>query len=459
MLQESTEEAWRTILGKLTGKISEDHWTLLFKPIVLLEDDGKRLLLEVPNNIYQFWIESNYLKVLAESVDEALGGLRSIEFRCNGNAPAPRAQAQPQAKRPAPQGRNGGPSWSELVRRARLNPRYNFDAFVVGFSNEIAAAAAGAVAERPGKSYNPLFLYGGSGLGKTHLMHAIGLEILRRRPRARVVCITAEQYTNEYVDAIGAHRPAAFRSRYREADVLLVDDVHFFAGKERTQDEFFYTFETLKSEGKQMVMTCDRPAGEVKLLQRRLVTRFQGGLTSELAPPEKETRIAILRMKMKEMEFILPPEVVEFVAEHIRDSVRELEGCLNRLKGLASLSQDRGGREITLDTAAVVVGDLLGESFLRPVEIRVVQARTAEHFEVSFEELLSRRRTARIVEARQMAMYVCRLECRDSLKEIGAAFKRDHATVIHAFRTVEQRLKTSRESQNALQRIQSRLRR
>lgn len=457
MSQESREETWRTILSMLSGKISEDHWSLLFKPIVLLEDDGKKLLLEVPNNIYQVWIESNYLKVLAEAVEEALGSRRSIEFRCNGAAPAPRPAGQP--RRPAAQTRNGGPSWSEVVRRARLNPRYNFDAFVVGNSNEIAAAAAGAVAERPGKSYNPLFLYGGSGLGKTHLMHAIGLEILRRRPRARVVCITAEQYTNEYVDSIGEHRAAVFRSRYREADVLLVDDVHFFAGKERTQDEFFYTFETLQSEGKQMVMTCDRPAGEVKLLQRRLVTRFQGGLTSELAPPEKETRIAILRKKMKELDFVLTPEVVEFVAEHIRDSVRELEGCLNRLKGLASLSQERGGREITLDAAALVVGDLLGESFFRPVEIRVVQMRTAEYYEVSVEELMSRRRTARIAEARQMAMYICRRECRESLKEIGAAFKRDHATVIHACRAVEKRVQASRECQNAFQRIQSGLRR
>jgi chromosomal replication initiator protein len=456
----SLDAVWHAVLQRLSRKLSEDQWQRWFSGIRLVEDDGTRLVLEVPNHMWQFWIESNLAKELEEAVVEALGTPRGIAFRCNGNAPVPRVQqttSRRVVKSPAPE-TSGGLS-PELVRRAGLNPRYTFDAFVVGAANQYAAAAARAVAERPGQAYNPLFLYGGSGLGKTHLMQAIGLEVLRLHPKARVVCITAEHYTNAFIDGIRQNDLTQFRARFRTADVLLIDDVYFFAGKEGTQDELHFTFNDLMADRKQIVLTCDRPAGEVKSLHNRLKTRFQWGLTVELAPPDKETRIAILLKKLSEMQFTVPDEVVEFLAEHIRESVRDLEGCLHRLRGLCSLSNGGAEQAVTLDSAVLVVGDLLGQDSLKPLEIRHVQTRTAEHYQISFDDLLSSRRTAKLAEARHVAMYLCRRECRDSLKEIGAAFKRDHSTVIHACRAIEKKLKSSRELQNTVQRIQSSLRR
>jgi chromosomal replication initiator protein len=318
-----------------------------------------------------------------------------------------------------------------------LNPRNTFESFVVGPNNEIAHAASLAVAQAPARTYNPLFVYGGVGLGKTHLMQAIGQYVWAKKKNVKVIYVSSELFINEFIDAIQHSNLVKFRKRYRQVDLLLIDDIQFLGGKERSQEEFFHTFNTLFDGHKQIVLSSDRPASEIANLEHRLVSRFEWGLTAELQPPDIETRMAILRKKARGMQIKLQDEVFQFLASRIRTNVRRLEGALMRVASFASLS----GRELTKEVVEHLLKDILQEEARHSITIEQIQRRVAEHFDVRVADMTSKRRPASIAFPRQVAMYLARELTKASLNEIGEAFGgRDHGTVLHACKLVKKRM-------------------
>jgi chromosomal replication initiator protein len=318
-----------------------------------------------------------------------------------------------------------------------LNPRNTFESFVVGPNNEIAHAASLAVAQAPARTYNPLFVYGGVGLGKTHLMQAIGQYVWAKKKNVKVIYVSSELFINEFIDAIQHSNLVKFRKRYRQADLLLIDDIQFLGGKERSQEEFFHTFNTLFDGHKQIVLSSDRPASEIANLEHRLVSRFEWGLTAELQPPDIETRLAILRKKARTMQIQLHDDVFQFLASRIRTNVRRLEGALMRVASFASLS----GKELTQEVVEHLLKDILQEEGRHSVTIEQIQRRVAEQFDVRVADMTSKRRPASIAFPRQVAMYLARELTKSSLNEIGDAFGgRDHGTVLHACKLVKKRM-------------------
>jgi chromosomal replication initiator protein len=327
---------------------------------------------------------------------------------------------------------------------------------VVGANNQYAQAACTAVANAPGKTYNPLFIYGGVGLGKTHLMHAIGQQTSARKKGIKVLYITSERFTNEFIDAIQNSKLVKFRNRYRQADVLLIDDIQFLAGKERSQEEFFHTFNTLFDGHKQIVLSSDRPPSEIANLEHRLVSRFEWGLTAELQPPDVETREAILRKKAQTLEVKLENSVLRFLAERIRTNVRRLEGALMRVASFASLS----GQNPSSEKIEHLLKDILQEEARRAVTIDQIQKRVAEHFDVRIADMTSKRRPANIAFPRQIAMYLARELTKSSLSEIGDAFGgRDHGTVLHAHRLVKDKMRNEEKIRQVVSFLDSQLNR
>ncbi len=429
---------WASIAARIKTEVSADTYERWFREIELVELSAKELTLRVPNNIFQFWIESNYLNMLRTATLLALGSSREVKFVFAGekeeSAPASLPKANSKAvvepeeidDKPAPAGTNG------------MNPRNSFEAFVVGPNNQFAQAACKAVSDAPAKTYNPLFIYGGVGLGKTHLMHSIGHAILGKKKAAKVVYITSEAFTNEFIDAIQNNTLIKFRKRYRQADVLLIDDIQFLADKGRTQEEFFHTFNTLFDGHKQIVLSSDRPPSEIASLETRLVSRFEWGLTAELQAPDTETRVAILRKKEQAMGVKLDAEIVEFLAERIRTNVRRLEGALMRVASYVSLNE---GRTPNREKIEHLLKDILHEEARRAITIDQIQRRVAEHFDVRLADMTSKRRPANIAFPRQIAMYLARELTKTSLSEIGDAFGgRDHGTVLHAHRLVREKI-------------------
>ena len=346
--------------------------------------------------------------------------------------------------------------YSEGAIKHGLNPRNRFEAFVVGSNNQFAHAAALAVSQSPAKSYNPLFIYGGVGLGKTHLMQAIGQETIERRENQKVMYLSSERFTNEFIDAIQHNMLVKFRKRYRQTDVLLIDDIQFLAGKERSQEEFFHTFNTLFDGRKQIVLSSDRPASEIANLEQRLVSRFECGLTTELEPPDKETRMAILRKKAETFHIELAQDILDFLVQRVRTNVRRLEGALMRVASYQSLS----GLKISLATVEQLLRDILQEEAKKTVTIDQIQEKVAEHFDVRLADMTGRRRSANIALPRQVAMYLVRHHTKASLQEIGDAFGgRDHGTVLHACKTVSVRMKKEDQVRQAIARLDTQLER
>ena len=318
-----------------------------------------------------------------------------------------------------------------------FNPRNTFDNFVVGTNNHFAHGASMAVAQAPGKSYNPLFLYGGVGLGKTHLLHAIGQHVASHKKGARVTYVSSEKFTNEFIDAIQNNQLVRFRRRYRQSDVLLIDDIQFLSGKERIQEEFFHTFNALHESHKQIVLTCDRPPSEIQGLEQRLVSRFEWGLSTDLQPPDVETRVAILRKKAKAMAVELPDEILNFIAQRIRTNIRRLEGALTRVASFASITRTT----LTVERVEGLLRELLQEEGRHTITMEVIQKKVAEHFDIRIADMTSRRRPENIAFPRQIAMYLARTLTDSSLNVIGEGFGgRDHGTVLHAYRLVKGRM-------------------
>ena len=436
-MQDTYNAIWREIAGEIRLHLSADAFQRWFAEIKLVQADEIALTFQVPNTIYQFWIESNYLNVVQSAAMSVLGSPREIKFRAADSemsGPVVDAHAERVSEPLAPTS-NEDP---EGAINHGMNPRNRFEAFVAGSNNEFAHAAALAVSQSPARTYNPLFIYGGVGLGKTHLMQAIGQQTIERRKIQKVMYLSSERFINEFIDAIQHNMLVRFRKRYRQTDVLLIDDIHFLAGKERSQEEFFHTFNTLFDGRKQIVLSSDRPASEIANLEQRLVSRFEWGLTAELQPPDIETRMAILRKKAEAFHIELAQDVLAFLAQRVRTNVRRLEGALMRVASYQSLS----GREISRETVEQLLLDILQAEAKKTVTIDQIQKKVAEHFDIRLADMTSKRRPANIAFPRQVAMYLARRNTKASLHEIGDAFGgRDHGTVLHACKTVSVRMK------------------
>lgn len=477
-MQDSYRQIWESIATAIKPQVNADTYQRWFAAIALMRADEQTMTLRVPNNIYQLWIESNYMPLLQNAVMSVLGAPRQVKFVFGENdaAPAPAhgsaapldptdpGSGIPAAPAVASENRafatemTGHPADAllDVAPANGMNPRYTFESFVVGQNNHYAAAASKAVADAPAKTYNPLFLYGGVGLGKTHLMQSIGQGLLTKKKNQRVIYISSERFTNEFIDAIQNNSLVKFRKRYRLADVLLIDDIQFLAGKERSQEEFFHTFNALFDGHKQIVLSSDRPPSEIANLEQRLVSRFEWGLTAELQPPDIETRMAILHKKAEAMQIKLAPEIYEFLAKRIRTNVRRLEGALMRVASFASLS----GKALTQDNVEHLLKDILQEEARRSVTVDQIQRRVAEHYDIRLADMTSKRRPANIAFPRQVAMYLARELTKSSLNEIGDAFGgRDHGTVLHAHRLVKKRVKDDDKTRQVVSMLDGELQR
>jgi chromosomal replication initiator protein len=439
-MEQSAKDTWKRLLDQARTRLPEPALRTWLEPAEAVSLDGNKLVVAAPDQFAAEWNESKHAKLLAELSEQFLGRRLEVTFRVQEER-AKRPQMDffvaPPSSHAASAAGGGAPPWA-----MPLNDRYTFRTFVIGKSNELAAAAAYAVAEAPGRTYNPLFIYGATGLGKTHLMQAIAHSVLERLPQMRCVYVGAEQFINEVIEHIHARTMPEFRRRYRaELDLLLVDDVHFLEGKEMTQEEFFHTFNALHQGGKQIVLTSDRPPNEIPGLEARLVSRFESGMVADIGQPDLEHRTAILRKKAEQdhLELTIPDDVLGFIAEHVRSSVRELEGCIIKLLLYASLKH----REITTELAREALSDKIRPSVevdsggnggrRGEPSIDRVQEVVARRWGVTPEGLRSKARTKRLTIPRQVAMYLARDLLGMQLVEIGQAFGgRDHSTVIHS---------------------------
>lgn len=423
----TNEQLWQTALGELELLISKANFTTWFKNTFVADVGETAVVVGVPNGFTKAWLETKYHAAIQKALQNALQRpVAQVEYRVEGRhggvAPAPVAQKTPER---AAATTNQPP----VVPKGGLDPRYTFDLFVVGKGNELAHAAAKAVADQPGTVYNPLFIYGGVGLGKTHLMQAVGQSVLARDPQKKVLYVTSERFTNEFIQAVSHGGGEKFKSFYRGVDVLLIDDIQFLAGKEGTQEEFFHTFNALHQAHKQIVVTSDRPPKSIAALEARLVSRFEWGMIADIAQPDTETRIAILEAKCREKSIVLSADILQYIAGAVQSNVRELEGALNRLMAYAQLNKV----EPTLDSAKTLLQSLSQGSKRGGLTPKALIASVAQFFDVAVDDVLGISRKKELVEPRQIAMYLLREELHSSFPAIGHELGgRDHTTAMHA---------------------------
>jgi len=423
---------WNRVLGKIESRVNAHSFKTWFRPTHLVSQDDLSLRVRVPNSWFAEWLHTNYLPVIQDVLREIERPGLSVEF-VHEEAPAspPRVSSRSASPSP-PDNAEALPGW--------LNPRYTFDKFVVSSCNQFAHAAAVAVAEQPSRAYNPLYIYGGVGLGKTHLMQAIGNR-LALRGGARMRYLSTEQFMNELINAIRFERTLEFKDRYRNVDVLLIDDIQFLAGKERTQEEFFHTFNALHDAQKQIVITSDCPPRAIPTLEDRLRSRFEWGLIADIQPPDLETKIAILRKKAEADGVLVPDDVALFIATNSKSNIRELEGSLIRVVAFASMS----GRELTLDLAKETLQDLLVVDS-PTITVESIQKLVSNHYNLKVTELKSKNNSQQVAFPRQVAMYLCKRMTESSLPEIGRRFGgKHHSTVIHAIQKIEKKRSNEKE--------------
>ncbi len=420
---------WDQILTRIETKVNRHSFYTWFKPTSLVADGGSAITIRVPNTLFKDWLTKHYSVVLTEALAEVRRPEASLIFVSEGTvAPPPAVDAVPAA--PDADLANG------VVTTALggLNPRYTFDTFIVGPSNQFAHAACRAVAEAPSRSYNPLFIYGGVGLGKTHLMHAVGQYVLQHDVGLKLTYISSERFMNEMINALRYDRILDFRERYRSVDILLVDDIQFVSGKEGTQTEFFHTFNALYDSQKQIVLSSDRPPHEIPALEERLRSRFEWGLIADIQAPDIETKVAILKRKAEAELVPLPDNVALYIAGRIKSNIRELEGSLIRLIAYASLT----GREISLELTQEVLKNVLDQDD-KAVTIETIQKYISDYYQLKVVELKSRNNSKSIAMPRQIAMYLCKTLTHASLPEIGRSFGgKHHSTVIHSIKKVDE---------------------
>ena len=435
-------DVWERILKRVADKVSDQNFEIWFRPTNLREFDPstKRLQVWVPNRHFRYWLGENYREILSETLQEL--DLQDLEIAfCVASEDGP--EARPSDEKPGAAVRSSGHPLPNL------NPKYSFCSFVVGRSNQFAHAAAQAVAEQPSCAYNPLFIYGGVGLGKTHLMHAIGQRVLQERSQVRLTYMSAERFMNELIHSIRYDRMIQFRDKYRNIDVLLMDDIQFLAGKDRTQEEFFHTFNALYDGHKQIIISSDSPPKEIPTLEERLHSRFEWGLIADIQPPDLETKIAILKRRADVHGIYLPDDVVLFIAGNIKSNIRELEGALVRLMAYSSLT----GERIEMALAKRVLRNI-AENNVRVITIDQIQKTVAEHYSLKVSDLKAKNNARRIAEPRQMAMFLTKELTQNSLSEIGKEFGgKHHTTVLHAIRKVDELQKKDQNLRATIERL------
>jgi chromosomal replication initiator protein len=466
--EQQAQEVWSACLEIIRDGVNSQSFKTWFEPISAVALNGSKLTVRVPSQFFSDWVEEHYYGLINNTLMRVMGRDARIEYAVHGEESVPveqeyhSPQEQPLSPKPDPRpfppqpssftlgaSSNGFKTGGDTIETF-LNPRYTFDNFIKGESNQLARAAATAVANNPGgTSFNPLVIYGGTGLGKTHLIQAIGNSVLQHGKSKRVIYVSSEKFTVEFVDAIQSDRISDFSSFYRSMDVLIVDDIQFFSGKERTQDSFFHTFNALYQIGKQIILSSDRAPKELKGLDDRLLSRFQWGLTSDIQPPDLETRIAILRKKSESDGIELPQDVVEYIATNVTSNIRELEGCLISLLARASLEGRDVGVDLAREVLRVVVGDVKS-----PITIEEIQRVVCEYFGIPEDLMRGKTRKQEIVNARQIAMYLSKILTNSSLKTIGLHFGgRDHSTVIHAYQSVEDQMRMDSKYQSTVQQL------
>ena len=447
-----SHNVWDDILGRIETKISRHGFFTWFKPTTFVSLVGDAVTIRVPNPLFRDWLTKHYSGLINEALGEIDRPMLAITFATDPRADTPlSAEAAPPI---APEEEEEASSnYSGVAYEGSpsvgLNQRYLFDTFVVGPSNQFAEAACRAVSEAPGRSYNPLYIYGGVGLGKTHLMHAIGHYVLKHNPLFKLTYVSTERFMNEMINAVKNDGVLGFRERYRSVDVLLVDDIQFLAGREGTQNEFFHTFNALYDSQKQIVLSSDCPPNEIASLEERLRSRFEWGLIADIQPPDLETKVAILKKKADAEGVPLPDNVAMYIAEKIKSNIRELEGSLIRLLAFASLS----GREISIGLAQEALKNIIGHDD-RAMTIDMIQKAVADHYQLKTVDLRTRNNSKSIALPRQIAMYLCKAMTTASLPEIGRGFGgKHHSTVIHSIRKIENLRKKDRDFNSVINRL------
>ncbi len=467
LLLKDAKAVWNECLSIIRDNVNPLSFKTWFEPIVPLKIKGKQLTIQVPSQFFYEWLEEHYYGLIKKALTKVIGeganlvysvvveNLSEDEKVTINLPPAPKPSSPSETSREKPvypiQVKS---SYESQPFDSNLNPRYTFDNFVKSDCNQLARAAALAVANNPGgTSFNPLVIYGGVGLGKTHLIQAIGNYVLANKKATRVYYVSSEKFTIDFVEAIQKDRVNDFSNFYRSVDVLIVDDIQFFAGKEKTQDNFFHTFNALHQARKQIVLSCDRPPKELKGLDDRLISRFQWGLIADIQPPDLETRIAILKKKAEDAGVELPQEVIEYIAAHITSNIRELEGCLISLLAKSSLEN----RKIDIELAKEVIRTIVKDTSIK-VSIEEIQRIVCEHFGIPPDMLKAKIRKQEIVMARQIAMYLCKELTDLSLKTIGLHFGgRDHSTVIHACQSVEEDMQKNEKFRNLVESLRRKI--
>jgi chromosomal replication initiator protein len=445
-------DLWESVLSRLETRLDPHTFNTWLRPTALAWRDDTAVHVAVPNDVFRDWLRDNYSDLIRDALSELTGGPLTVEFTTS----VPTGGYRPSAKSATStdvssrEAAGGGNRFEHSVPvSGPLNSKYKFESFVVGASNQLAHAAARAVAESPSRSYNPLFLYGGVGLGKTHLMHAIGHKILSDNPDLRLVYISSERFMNELINSIRYDRTFDFREKYRNVDILLMDDIQFLAGKERTQEEFFHTFNALYDAQRQIVLTSDSPPKEIPTLEERLRSRFEWGLLADIQAPDLETKIAILRKKAEAENVDIPDDVMLFIATSSKSNIRELEGALIRLVAYSSLTCEK----VTVQLARSVLRDSLNTRST-VITIDTIQENVADYFGLRPVDLRSKSNARRITQPRQIAMYLCKQLTNHSLPEIGRAFGgKHHSTVIHSVRKIESECESNEETQRVVNKL------
>ncbi|OUQ12765.1 chromosomal replication initiator protein DnaA [Lachnoclostridium sp. An14] len=441
------QEKWDEILNflKKEHEVSDVSFATWLMPLKLYSYEQGTLYLLVPEKEFLSYVKKKYSRLLQISIEEVTGISCEVAFIAEDDV----AKQEPEPEEPLINTKNQEVSLA-AIQNANLNPRYTFDTFVVGANNNLAHAASLAVAESPGEIYNPLFIYGGVGLGKTHLMHSIAHFILKNNPKAKILYVTSEKFTNELIDAIRNKNNIStteFREKYRNNDVLLIDDIQFIIGKESTQEEFFHTFNALYESKKQIIISSDKPPKEIETLEERLRSRFEWGLTVDIQSPDYETRMAILRKKEELEGYNIDNEVIKYIATNIKSNIRELEGALTKIVALSKLNK----KEITIELAEEALKDLISPGEVKNITPEYIVSMVAEQYEVSPEEIISQKRSRNIARPRQVVMYLCRNMLNIPLQEVGRALGgRDHTTIMHGVDKITEELKTDASLQNTI---------
>lgn len=445
-----TNGAWQTVLGEMEVSLSRANFTTWFKNTNLASVENGDVVVSVPNIFTKEWLENKYHKQITDALRKSIPEIKSVTYKVGATAvkadPIPTATIQETVV-------VSDPTEDLPENYGKLNPKYTFSSFVPGDNSKLAFAAAQSVAKNPGSVYNPLFIYGGVGLGKTHLMQAVAHEIIKANPRTKIEYVSSEKFTSDFISSLNKNS-SSFKDKYRKVDILMIDDLQFLAGKEQTQVEFFHTFNALHQAGKQIILASDRPPKSIPTLEERLRSRFEWGLIVDIQPPDLETRIAILQRKSRERGVEIPLEALDYIARQIQHNIRELEGALNRIFAYLELN----GSEPDLATITNILGGLLAGTKRRGITPKVILEKTADFYDIGVDEITGSKRDKEIVMPRQIAMYLMREELHLSYPKIATEIgKKDHTTVMHGVEKVEREIDSSEQLRQEINLIRERL--